>query len=182
VRDPLVRAEPRLAVGNPVLLSARIDEQLADHRLFAHLVALLSALTTVLAAVGLYGVVAYGVADRIREFGISRALGAPAGSIVRLVVRQTVLTVLVGVVFGIAGAAVLARSLVDRLPGVAPLDHGTWILAIGALAAVVAAAGVLPVGSAVRVEPVDALRREVQGLTPPPTGGDTQNAGEVSHC
>ena len=160
VRDALTRADPLIAIDRPRPLMARLDEQLADHRLFAQLLALLSLLAALLAGVGLYGVVAYGVADRTREFGIRMALGAPAAGIVRLVLRQLALTIAAGTVFGLAAAALLARALAGRLHGVSALDPLTYASAILALAGVAAIACAGPARSATRVDLMLALRQD----------------------
>jgi predicted permease len=160
VREALTRADPLLAVEKPLPLTARVDEQLADHRLFAQLLAFLSALAALLAGVGLYGVVAYGVADRTREFGIRAALGATGSGIMRLVMRQTAVMIGVGAVFGIAAAALLARGLADRLHGVGPLDPLSFAFAILALACIALLACAGPARSATRVDPMTALRQD----------------------
>ena len=160
VRAALMRAVPELAIGMPVPLADRIDAQLADHRLFAQLLGLLSLLAGVLAGVGLYAVVAYGVADRTREFGIRMALGARAAGIVGLVLRQTAATVAIGMVFGVAAAIALSRGLAARLDEVQPLDPVVYLVAILTLCGVAALACLAPVHSATRVDPMAVLREE----------------------
>lgn len=160
VRDAILRAVPGIGADAPVPLEDRVDAQLADHRLRARLLVLLSLLAAVLAGIGLYGVVAYAVADRTREFGIRMALGARSSGIAGLVLRQTGVTVFAGVVLGLAGATLLARGIASRLDGVATLGPGLLLGAITALVAIAVLASIAPVRSATRMDPLRVLREE----------------------
>ena len=93
------------------------------------------ALAAVLSAVGLYGVVAHGVAERRREFGIRAALGASRGDVWRLVLRQSATIIGAGLALGLAGAYAFAQILTARLVGVSPLDPALWSVAVGLLVA-----------------------------------------------
>jgi ABC-type antimicrobial peptide transport system permease subunit len=113
-----------------------------------------------LAAIGVYGVMAYAVALRTREIGIRVALGAQRSDVLSLVLRQSTILTAVGIVLGIAGAAILTQSMRGMLFGLTPLDPAT----IGAVAvifvAVATCAAFLPAWRASHVEPLRALRVE----------------------
>jgi len=115
---------------------------------------------TVLAVVGLYGVMAYQVARRTRELGIRAALGASRRAIVTLVLRQAAALGAAGIAAGLGAAAVLARGLTSLLYGVRPTDILTYIAAAALLAAVTLLAGLIPARRAAHVNPTDALRAD----------------------
>jgi putative ABC transport system permease protein len=118
------------------------------------------ALALVLAAVGLYGVVAYAVTQRTREFGIRMALGARGAYVRRLVLRQGTRTALVGGVLGAALATAIGRALRSRLYGVDPLDPLSLLSVAALLALVTVLAAAIPARRAARVDPAVALRVE----------------------
>ena len=118
------------------------------------------AAAALLAAVGIYGVMAYAVAQRTREIGIRMALGAGGANIMRLVVRQALLLVIVGVVLGLAGAYGLTRFLMNFLWNVSPTDPATFALVAAGLVAVAVIACLIPTRRAVQVDPTVALRYE----------------------
>jgi putative ABC transport system permease protein len=111
-----------------------------------------------LSATGIYGVLAFAVAQRTREFGIRRALGADRASILSLVFVQGLRTAGVGVLLGIGASVGLTRSLQSLLFGVAPHDVGVFVTAVLVLAAVAAIACYVPARRATRVAPMLALR------------------------
>jgi putative ABC transport system permease protein len=113
-----------------------------------------------LAAVGLYGVIAYGVSRRTREIGIRMALGARPGEVLRLVVRQGGRLAIAGIALGVLAAAGAARLLEALLYGVSTIDPLAYITAIGALLLVAAVANIVPAFAAARVDPAKALRGE----------------------
>jgi putative ABC transport system permease protein len=114
----------------------------------------------VLAAVGLYGVVAHSVTERTREIGVRMALGAEQSSVLRLFVVHGLATAAVGTIAGLAGAAALSRWLEDLLFGVQPTDPATFAAVAGLLLLVSVAACYLPARRAARVDPLVALRSE----------------------
>jgi predicted permease len=161
VRAALQAAEQRVrfAAVAPIA-DGMLRNALAPYRLAAAAFTVFGVLALLLAAVGLYGVVAYAVTQRTHEFGIRMALGARRVDVRRLVLRQGVRTALVGGAVGAAAAVGIGRALRSRLYDVDPLDPLS-LLAVGAvLAAVTLLAAWLPARRASRVDPVVALRAE----------------------
>ena len=138
------------------LLSASV----AERRFSLVLVATFAFLALVLAAVGLYGVVAYSVRQRTKEIGVRMAIGADAGRIARLVASESVRMVGFGLVAGLLGALATARLLSGFLYGVQPADPAAILAAALVLAAAAVLATLLPVRRATRVDPVIALAAE----------------------
>jgi ABC-type antimicrobial peptide transport system permease subunit len=125
--------------------------------MIALLSACFGALATLLAALGLYGVMSYSVAARTREIGIRMALGADRGSVLQLVMRDVLLLAGVGIGLGVPGAIGLGRFVASQLFGLTPNDPATLVAASVLLALVAAAAGLVPARRATRVEPMKAL-------------------------
>lgn len=147
-----------------VFLATGTARDLADVRLFpiqagAWLIGIFGVLALVIAAVGLYGVVAYSVSRRSREIGIRKAIGAESGSVVGMVLREGMALVAVGAGIGVLLAAAGARVLSSVL-FVGALDPASFGLAVGALGAVAALANWVPAHRASRVDPMVALRAE----------------------
>lgn len=140
--------------------TATLDRFLSMERLFAKVLGLLAVLALGLAAVGLYGLVAEGVAERVREFGIRRAMGAESVSILKLVVLGALRFAALGVALGLAGAGILTRLVQNRLFGVSALEPTVYVVSALGLALVVVVASLLPAWSATRVDPMQALRYE----------------------
>jgi putative ABC transport system permease protein len=156
----LQRIEPAAMIDNVQTMSQRIDDTLSPRRLNLLLFALFSLLALVLAAVGLYGVVAYAAGQRTREFGIRMALGARAGNVLWLVLGQGLKLALVGVVIGTGVSMGLTRLLTKLLFGVEPTDPLTIIAVAMLLACVATLACWLPARRATRIAPTEALRTE----------------------
>ena len=141
-------------------MDAVVDEFLWQPRFFMRLFAVSGFLALVLAAVGVYGVMAYGVSRRIREVGIRAALGASQGCIIRLMLRQGLVSALTGIVLGLGLSLAATRTLRSLLLGVSPLDPLSYVVMTGILLAVALLACYLPARRASRVDPVVALRHE----------------------
>jgi ABC-type antimicrobial peptide transport system permease subunit len=160
-----VRAKVRELDSNIPIYGMRTTEEqisnsLASERLIASLSAVFGFLATLLATIGLYGVMAYTVARRTREIGIRMALGAAQGNVVWMVMKEVLSLVAVGVGVGLPAALALTRLVRSQLFGIAPNDPSTLVMAAVGLAIVASAAGYIPALRASRVDPILALRYE----------------------
>jgi ABC-type antimicrobial peptide transport system permease subunit len=141
-------------------LSANVGLLQTLSRIAAGVGGILSLLAAVLAAIGVYGVVAYVVSRRRREVGVRMALGASGRDVQRLILRQTLRPILIGVSLGIAGAAVTARLLQAALFGVSPYDPLAFVGAPLLMLTIAAAAAFLPIRRALQGNPMSVLRAE----------------------
>jgi predicted permease len=166
VRSVVREIEPNLPVMNVKSQVEQADETLRMERLFAKLLTLFALLAQQLAAIGLFGVLAYGVSQRTHEIGIRMALGADRGSVLRMIVKQGMILVLIGVVLGLVGAYVLTRyleswiSLSKMLFGVKVTDPFTYGAIAVLLTVVALIACYIPARRATKVDPLVALRYE----------------------
>jgi putative ABC transport system permease protein len=133
---------------------------IAQPKCRAQLVGVFAAVAIALACIGIFGVLAFSVSQRTREFGIRMALGARGGDVLKLVLGGGVKITAAGILLGLAAAAGLTRSLESRLFGVKPLDPITFLAAPVALATVALAACAMPALRAARVDPASVLRQE----------------------
>ncbi len=141
-------------------LENQMEISLLTERLLAALSSVFGCLATLLAALGLYGVMAFMVARRTREIGIRMALGAGQGTVVWMVLRETLTLAGIGVALGLAGAYGITRLIQAQLFGVAPTDLLTMAAASLGIAAVTALAGYIPARRATGIDPMSALRWE----------------------
>ena len=137
-----------------------VDEALFNERMLALLSGSFGLLATVLAAIGLYGVMSYTVSRRTREIGIRIALGAERGTVIWMVLKEVALLTLVGIGLGVPAALGLSQLVRSQLFGISPADPLTIGVAAVTLALVALLAGYIPARRASRVQPVLALRYE----------------------
>ncbi|HKA01695.1 MAG TPA: FtsX-like permease family protein, partial [Candidatus Solibacter sp.] len=160
LRHEIQNLDSALPVYNVRTVEEQMNRALAGENLLATVGALFGSLALVLAAGGVYGVMAYAVTRRTREVGIRMALGAEAASIVGMVLREAALLVGVGAALGIPIAYVLARLAASRFYGVEPGDAVSIALAAGTVIVAGLAAAWIPARRASRVDPMAALRAE----------------------
>ena len=156
----IAKLDPQLPVQDLKTLPQQVRENVYLDRMISTLSAAFAALATLLAAVGLYGVLAYTVAQRTREIGVRMALGADAGRVHRMVLRQVGRMALVGGAIGIVGALALERTARSLLFGLEGHDPLVVAVSIAVLALVALCAGYLPARRAARIHPMQALRYE----------------------
>jgi predicted permease len=154
------RLDPNLPLTAPRTLAQQVDRSLGRERLVATMSAVFGGLATLLAVVGLYGVMAYTVARRTREIGVRMALGASAADIGWMVVREALAVTAAGIVIAVPPAWWLSRLVASQLYGVTASDPLIAVAAIVLLGAVSLLAGLAPSMRAARVEPTAALRYE----------------------
>jgi predicted permease len=159
-RRAVQQIDPTLPVVDMKTLEKQVDNSLVTERLVASLSSAFGLLATLLASIGLYGVMAYTVARRTREIGIRMALGAATGNVVWLVMKEVLVLVGVGIVLGLAASWGLTRLVQKQLYGIQPNDLTTIVLATIGIACVALAAGYVPARRATRVDPIRALRWE----------------------
>jgi putative ABC transport system permease protein len=160
VKAAIAKADPDLPVTKVRTMDQIAYGSAGRPRFRARLLAGFAALALTLAAVGVFGVLAFSVTQRTREFGIRMALGAQAQSVLRMVLARGARIAVAGVSLGLAGAAALARTAGTLLYGISPLDAASFAAAAFTLAAVALAAAAIPAWRAMRVDPAIALREE----------------------
>jgi putative ABC transport system permease protein len=160
VRQAVWAIDPNLPASQVMTMERLAQERHWEPTLYSWMFGIFSLIALVLAAVGVYGVVSYSVAQRTREFGIRMALGAGSGRVVGLVVRQGMLLTAIGLVGGILVALALMRFLQSIMFGINPTDPGVYTITALAMAAVAILAAYLPARRATHVDPVIALRNE----------------------
>jgi putative ABC transport system permease protein len=150
--------------GQPVFQIRSMDDYMSlagtAPRISTVLLAVFAGISMLLAALGIHGVVSYGVARRTREFGLRMALGSTPGQLKALVIRNGIKTALIGLLAGMAGAAALASGLRALLYGVAPLDPAVMAGVAALLLTVVLIANYVPARRATRIDPMEALHHE----------------------
>ena len=160
MRREVLSLEPNAVFLDSQTMTAQVDMALMPARLAAQTAASVGLIATLLAAIGLYGVIAYAVARRTREIGIRMALGAAPGGVIGLVMKQGMTVALAGCALGAIVAYVAAQGIAGALYGVSALDPLAWTGATAALLGSAAVANFLPARRASLVDPSVALRSE----------------------
>ena len=158
LRQVVAGLDRNVPVSGITTLSEMVGDSIDQPRFFATLAMAFAVLALTLAAIGIYGVMAYAVTLRTTEIGVRMALGASPREVFRLVIGDAVRMAAVGVALGLAGSILVARSLATLLFGVAPHDPRTFAVTAGVLMTVAALASFLPARRATRVDPMVALR------------------------
>ncbi len=162
--DPLTRVVSPLVTPSPVhwvqVVREMIAERYSDTRFYTMLTGVYSLAAVLLAVIGIYGVLANSVSRRVRELGIRVAVGAQGGHLLRMVIVQSMATVVVGLAIGLAVALAGTRVMGSLLYGVTASDPGTYVLVVAGLLLLALFASWLPARRATRIDPVVALRNE----------------------
>lgn len=160
LRAAVHKQDSRLPVFEMKTEERKLDDVLAVERLVASLSSGFGILATILAAIGLYGVLAFLVAQRTREIGIRMALGALTGDVLWIVMREVLLLVGIGIAVGLPAAVGISNLVRSQLYGMSATDPRIIVLATLGIFIVAAISGYLPARRAMRVDPVRALRYE----------------------
>lgn len=158
VRAAVQSIDPEQPLADVRTMDQWVSRSLEGRRSPMLLLGLFGAVALILSAIGIYGVLAFGVAQRVRELGIRQALGADRHSILALVLRQGMTTTAIGIVLGLAGAVMLTKYLQALLFSVRPLDWSVFAIVTILLFAVATAACYVPARRATRIDPMEALR------------------------
>lgn len=160
VRKTAETAIPGGFVSRVGTIEQRVDASLVRERLLSILASFFAGLALVLACIGLYGVMAYGVVRRTREIGVRLAIGARQATVAWMVMREMLVLVAIGATLGSVGAVFATRQISSQLYGVAPGDSMATFFAVAVLLLATSAAGLVPARRASRIDPVVALRHE----------------------
>ncbi|MBZ5494935.1 MAG: ADOP family duplicated permease [Acidobacteriia bacterium] len=160
VRARVAALDSQLPIFNVSTLKQRVSNSVAQPRFYAVLLGIFAGLALLLAAVGIYGVFSYQVAQCTREIGIRMALGAQRSSLLALVLREGALLSALGIILGLAGAWAGSRYLSSLLFGIAATDTATYGIAAVLMAVIAIAATYVPARRAIAIDPVTALRQE----------------------
>ena len=160
VRSVIARLDPTAGIDAMLPMEQLIEASLTRQRFYALLPGFFAIVATVLAAVGIYGVLAHAVGQRTQEFGVRMALGAQPRQILALVMRRGIILTALGIVIGVSGALALTRYLRGMLYEITPLDLTTYLTVTLSFTVVALVASYLPTRIATRVDPAVALRSE----------------------
>jgi len=160
LREKVHELDKTATISNVHTVQEELERSLSRERLLGTITSLFGALALLLAVIGLYGLVAYGVARRTREFAIRIAVGAKAGGIVRLVLWEALWLLAAGTTIGLAAAWALGRVISSMLFGIEPADPLSAVVAVLVLAAVALVAAWIPARRASRILPMTALKYE----------------------
>ena len=158
VKRAVAEVDPSRPAANLRTVEQNLSQQTQFLRLYILLLGIFGGIAAVLAAIGIYGVMSYSVAERTREIGIRMALGAGSGDVVKMVLRHALLMVAVGLSLGVAGSFALTRVIKSALYGVTATDPATYVGISVLLLLVAILACLIPARRAVAVHPTVALR------------------------
>jgi predicted permease len=160
VRKVVQQIDPNLPIMQPMTQRAQYEQSIAQQLLFARLAGFFGLLAVVLVATGLYGTLAYQVNSRTVEIGVRMAVGAARSQVIWMVVRDSLIMTVIGVIIGIPLAMLVSKALTSALYEVKPYDTMSYALAVLGVALVAAAASLIPARRAASVDPLMALRAE----------------------
>jgi predicted permease len=160
IREEIRNVDSNLPLLDVTTQTEQVKETLSNERLFATLSTFFAVLALLLACLGLYGVMSYATARRTNEIGIRMALGARAVDVTRMVMRETMIMVALGIMLGVGAAIATTRFVESMLFGLTPTDPVTIAVGAAIMLAVAAIAGYIPARRASAVDPMDALRHD----------------------
>jgi ABC-type antimicrobial peptide transport system permease subunit len=160
LRQTVRRAYPEQPISELMTMEERVSESMAEPRLYTSLLGIFAAIALALTSIGVYGIMAYSVGQRVREIGIRMALGAQRADVLRAVMRTGLILVAGGAAAGIVGAWITSRYIESMLYGVPPRDPLTFVAAPLLLLLVAAIACWFPAKRATSIDPNYALRGE----------------------
>ena len=160
VRETIAGLDPSIGIDAIAPMTDLEASSTARERFYAVLLSVFASVAALLAAIGIYGVLAYAVVQRTQEIGVRMALGARRAQVLRLVMRRGLILTAIGLVFGLVGAAASARYLQSMLFGIEPLDLRTFAQVAIAFTAIAMLASYLPARRAATIDPIVALRQE----------------------
>ncbi|HKR96200.1 MAG TPA: FtsX-like permease family protein, partial [Candidatus Angelobacter sp.] len=160
VRKTILSVNEDLPLDSARPLVESVDRTNAQPRMVARLCSIFGVMALLLAATGLYGVLSYGVARRTNEIGIRMALGAGKGRVIQMILRETGVMIVIGVVAGVIFTAIGVQLIKSNLYGLGALDPLAVVAAVAILGIVALVAGYIPAARAARVNPTQALRHE----------------------
>jgi putative ABC transport system permease protein len=160
VRSLIGRVDSNVGIDALLPMDQLVASSLTRQRFYAAVMGVFAAIAMLLSAVGIYGVLAYAVGQRTREFGVRTALGATSRDVLAMVLSQGLWLTSIGISIGLAGAMALTRYIEGMLYDVTPLDPLTYVAVVALFAAVTSIACYLPARRATRIDPMTALRYE----------------------
>jgi putative ABC transport system permease protein len=160
VRSLIGRVDANVGIDALLPMEQLVASSLTRQRFYAAVMGVFAGIALLLSAIGIYGVLAYSVGQRTREFGVRTALGARSRDVLAMVVRQGLRLACIGIVIGLAGASALTRYIEGMLYGVTPVDRLTYAAVVALFGATASIACYLPARRATRIDPMTALRYE----------------------